>query len=58
MAYTLQEMLRIKSDDVGGRSKAYEATVKGNKIPRPNLSESFNVLIHELRGLGLEITLV
>ncbi|WP_114910410.1 DNA-directed RNA polymerase subunit beta [Cardinium endosymbiont of Sogatella furcifera] len=57
-AYTLQEMLNTKSDDVVGRSKAYEAIVKGNNIPKPNLSESFNVLIHELRGLGLEITLV
>ncbi|CCM10115.1 DNA-directed RNA polymerase subunit beta [Cardinium endosymbiont cEper1 of Encarsia pergandiella] len=57
-AYTLQEMLNTKSDDVVGRSKAYEAIVKGNNIPRPNLSESFNVLMHELRGLGLEITLV
>ncbi|MCT4696983.1 MAG: DNA-directed RNA polymerase subunit beta [Candidatus Cardinium sp.] len=57
-AYTLQEMLNTKSDDVVGRSKAYESIVKGNNIPKPNLSESFNVLIHELRGLGLEITLV
>ena len=57
-AYTLQEMLNTKSDDVVGRSKAYEAIVKGENIPKPNLSESFNVLIHELRGLGLEITLV
>ncbi|WP_260215029.1 DNA-directed RNA polymerase subunit beta [Candidatus Cardinium hertigii] len=57
-AYTLQEMLNTKSDDVVGRSKAYEAIVKGNNIPKPNLPESFNVLIHELRGLGLEITLV
>ena len=57
-AYTLQEMLNTKSDDVVGRSKAYEAIVKGNNIPKPNLSESFHVLIHELRGLGLEVTLV
>ncbi|MBX9890583.1 MAG: DNA-directed RNA polymerase subunit beta [Amoebophilaceae bacterium] len=57
-SYTLQEMLNTKSDDVVGRSKAYEAIVKGENIPKPNLSESFNVLIHELRGLGLEITLV
>jgi len=57
-AYTLQEMLNTKSDDVVGRSKAYEAIVKGENIPKPNLSESFNVLIHELRGLGLEITLL
>lgn len=57
-AYLLQEMLNIKSDDVVGRSKAYEAIVKGNNIPKPNLSESFHVLIHELRGLGIEVTLV
>lgn len=57
-AYTLQEMLNTKSDDVIGRSKAYEAIVKGNNIPKPNISESFNVLMHELRGLGLDITLV
>jgi DNA-directed RNA polymerase subunit beta len=56
-AYLLQEMLTIKSDDVVGRSKAYEMIVKGENIPRPNLPESFNVLIHELRGLGLEVTL-
>jgi DNA-directed RNA polymerase subunit beta len=42
---------------VVGRSKAYEMIVKGENIPRPNLPESFNVLIHELRGLGLEVTL-
>ena len=57
-AYTLQEMLNTKSDDVVGRSQAYEAIVKGKNIPKPNLSESFNVLMHELRGLGLEITLL
>ena len=56
-AYTLQEMLTIKSDDVVGRSKAYEAIVKGTSFPKPGIPESFNVLIHELRGLGLEITL-
>ncbi len=56
-AYLLQEMLTIKSDDVVGRSKAYEMIVKGENIPKPNLPESFNVLIHELRGLGLEVTL-
>ncbi len=55
-AYTLQELLTIKSDDVVGRSKAYEMIVKGENIPKPNLPESFNVLVHELRGLGLEIT--
>ena len=56
-AHLLQEMLTIKSDDVVGRSKAYEMIVKGENIAKPNLPESFNVLIHELRGLGLEITL-
>jgi len=56
-AHILQEMLTIKSDDVVGRSRAYEAIVKGASFPRPGIPESFNVLIHELRGLGLEITL-
>lgn len=56
-SHILQEMLTIKSDDVVGRSKAYEAIVKGTSFPRPGIPESFNVLIHELRGLGLEITL-
>lgn len=56
-AHILQEMLTIKSDDVVGRSKAYEAIVKGTSFPKPGIPESFNVLIHELRGLGLEITL-
>ena len=52
-AYTLQEMLTIKSDDVTGRSKAYEAIVKGAPMPTPGIPESLNVLLHELRGLGL-----
>jgi DNA-directed RNA polymerase subunit beta len=56
-AHLLQEMLTIKSDDVAGRSKAYENIVKGENIAKPNLPESFNVLVHELRGLGLEVTL-
>jgi len=51
----LQEILTIKSDDVIGRAKAYEAIVKGEPMPTPNLPESFNVLLHELRGLGLSI---
>jgi len=55
-ANILQEILTIKSDDVIGRSKAYEAIVKGNKMPEPNLPESFNVLVHELKGLCLNIT--
>ncbi|TAF66654.1 MAG: DNA-directed RNA polymerase subunit beta [Cytophagales bacterium] len=53
----LQELLTIKSDDVIGRARAYEAIVKGENIPTPNIPESFNVLVHELRGLALEITL-
>ena len=52
----LQEILTVKSDDVNGRAKAYEAIVKGENMPTPSIPESFNVLIHELRGLGLEIT--
>ena len=52
----LQEILTVKSDDVNGRAKAYESIVKGENMPVPSLPESFNVLIHELRGLGLEIT--
>ena len=53
----LQEILTIKSDDVIGRAKAYECIVKGENMAKPNIPESFNVLIHELRGLALEITL-
>ena len=53
----LQEILTIKSDDVIGREKAYEAIVKGENMGKPNIPESFNVLVHELRGLALEITL-
>ncbi|MEN8247512.1 MAG: DNA-directed RNA polymerase subunit beta [Bacteroidota bacterium] len=56
-ANVLQEILTIKSDDVIGRAKAYEAIVKGENMHKPNIPESFNVLIHELRGLALEITL-
>jgi len=56
-ANVLQEILTIKSDDVIGRAKAYEAIVKGENMPKPNIPESFNVLVHELRGLALEITL-
>ncbi|MBQ2049216.1 MAG: hypothetical protein II493_02250 [Spirochaetales bacterium] len=52
----LQEILTVKSDDVVGRAKAYEAIVKGDNMPTPGTPESFNVLIHELRGLGLEVT--
>jgi DNA-directed RNA polymerase subunit beta len=56
-ANILQEILTVKSDDVVGRAKAYEAIVKGENMPKPGIPESFNVLIHELRGLALEITL-
>ena len=56
-AHVLQEMLTIKSDDVTGRSKAYEAIVKGEPMPTPGIPESLNVLLHELRGLGLSIKL-
>ncbi|MDQ1086447.1 MULTISPECIES: DNA-directed RNA polymerase subunit beta [unclassified Siphonobacter] len=56
-SHILQEILTVKSDDVQGRAKAYEAIVKGENLPKPNIPESFNVLIHELRGLALEITL-
>jgi DNA-directed RNA polymerase subunit beta len=53
----LQEILTIKSDDVNGRAKAYEAIVKGEPMPMPGIPESLNVLLHELRGLGLSINL-
>jgi DNA-directed RNA polymerase subunit beta len=56
-SHVLQEILTVKSDDVIGRAKAYEAIVKGENLPKPNIPESFNVLVHELRGLALEITL-
>ena len=54
---TLQEILTVKSDDVIGRAKTYEAIVKGDTLPEPGLPESFNVLMHELKGLGLDIRL-
>jgi DNA-directed RNA polymerase subunit beta len=57
-AHTLQEMLTIKSDDVPGRSKAYEAIIKGETITRVNLPESFNVLVRELKGLSLDVSLL
>ena len=56
-AHILQEILTVKSDDVNGRSKAYEAIVKGDAMPTPGIPESLNVLLHELRGLGLSINL-
>jgi len=51
----LQELLTLKSDDIMGRAKTYEAIVKGDNVPRPGIPESFNVLVHELRGLGLDL---
>jgi len=57
-AHTLQEMITIKSDDVIGRSKAYESIIKGEDIKKPATPESFNVLIRELRGLGLKLDLI
>jgi DNA-directed RNA polymerase subunit beta len=57
-AYTLQEMLTIKSDDVPGRSRAYEAIIKGEPIKKLNVPESFNVLVRELKGLCLDVDLV
>jgi len=55
-ANILQEILTVKSDDVTGRAKAYESIVKGEVMPIPGIPESFNVLVHELRGLGLELS--
>ena len=57
-AYTLQEMLTVKSDDVAGRSRIYEAIVKGENPPEPGIPESFNVLIKELQSLGLDVELI
>jgi DNA-directed RNA polymerase subunit beta len=57
-ANILQEILTVKSDDVVGRAKAYEAIVKGEPMPAPGIPESLNVLLHELRGLGLSVKLV
>ena len=54
---TLREILTVKSDDVLGRAKTYESIVKGEQMPEPGLPESFNVLLHELRGLGLDVRL-
>ena len=56
-AHTLQEILTVKSDDVQGRSKVYEAIVKGDNMPKPGIPESFNVLVKELQALGLSVTL-
>jgi DNA-directed RNA polymerase subunit beta len=54
-SHVLQEILTVKSDDVVGRAKVYEAIVKGDNLPEPNVPESFNVLVRELQGLGLEV---
>jgi DNA-directed RNA polymerase subunit beta len=51
----LQELLTVKSDDITGRAKTYEAIVKGDNMPEPGVPESFNVLLHELRGLALDL---
>ena len=56
-ANILQEILTIKSDDVMGRAKAYEAIVKGENLPKPGIPEAMNVLLHELRGLALSVKL-
>jgi len=57
-AYALQEMLTIKSDDVPGRSKAYEAIIKGKSVDKINIPESFNVLLREIKGLGIDVELL
>jgi DNA-directed RNA polymerase subunit beta len=54
-SHMLQELLTVKSDDIFGRAKAYEAIVKGDNVPEPSIPESFNVLVHELRGLALDL---
>ena len=56
-SHILQEILTVKSDDVMGRARTYEAIVKGDPMPTPGIPESLNVLLHELRGLGLSIHL-
>ncbi len=56
-AHVLQEILTVKSDDVAGRAKVYEAVVKGENLPESSVPESFNVLIRELMGLGLDVKL-
>ena len=54
-ANALQEMLTVKSDDIHGRAKTYEAIVKGDNLPKPGIPESFNVLVNELKGLALDL---
>ena len=57
-AHVLQEILTVKSDDVNGRARTYEAIVKGENLPIPGIPESFHVFINELRGLGLDVKLL
>ena len=57
-AYTLQEMLTIKSDDVVGRANAYDAIIRGQTIKAPNVPASFNVLVSEMKALGLDVELI
>ena len=57
-AYTLQEILTVKSDDLMGRQKTYEAIVKGEPVPKPGVPESFKVMVNELQGLGLDIRIL
>ena len=57
-AHTLQEILTIKSDDIQGRIKTYEAIIKGKDIPEPGIPESFHVLMHELQGLAIDVRLL
>jgi DNA-directed RNA polymerase subunit beta len=57
-AHTLQEMLTIKSDDVQGRASTYESIISGEKIKTPNIPASFNVLVNELKGLSLNVSMV
>src|SRR5690625_4291390 len=57
-AYTLQEILTVKSDDVVGRVKTYEAIVKGENLPEPGVPESFRVLIKELQSLGMDVKML
>jgi DNA-directed RNA polymerase subunit beta len=54
-SHTLQEILTVKSDDVNGRSRVYEAIVKGQNLPEPGIPESFNVLVKELQALGIHV---
>jgi DNA-directed RNA polymerase subunit beta len=56
-AHVLQEILTVKSDDVNGRSRVYEAIVKGQNLPEPGIPESFNVLVKELQALGIKVTM-